>query len=64
MGCLRMSWAYVRLLQSYEAVYGLTVQGVLETLVIFQIFQIFLLMLGALYLVFRSVPLMGSLSII
>jgi hypothetical protein len=60
MGSLGMSRTCVRLLQSYEAVYGLTVQGVLETLVVFRVFQIVLLVFCSVFITSSGLRLVRS----
>ena len=60
MDCLRMSRTFVRLLQSYEAIYGLTVQAALETLVVFYVFQIFLLIFCSVFITSSGLRLVTS----
>jgi hypothetical protein len=50
----------VRLLQSYEAPYGLTVQEVLETLVVFRVFQIFLPIFCSIFIISSGLHLVRS----
>jgi hypothetical protein len=55
-----MSRTCVRLLQSYEAVYGLTVQEVLKTLLVFRVFQIFLLIFCSVFITSSGLRLVRS----
>jgi len=60
MCCLRMNRTCVRLLQSCEAVCGLTVQGVLEMLVVFRVFQISLLIFCSIFIISSGLRLVRS----
>jgi hypothetical protein len=60
MRCLPINRPCVRILQSSEAVYGLTVQGVLETLVVFRVFQIFLLIFCSIFIISLGLRLVRS----